>query len=249
MSDGERTTALTVIPNEAVQLGTLRADKGAELLAAATEIATPLGKLIESRKDPQGRPVLYSDISGKRYVRCEGWTTLAAMLGVTPHEVTVTEAPEGVFTAVVELRRLSDGSPVARASAECGAPDETDSTGKPLWASRARYARRSMALTRATAKACRLAFSWVMVLAGYEATPLEEMPAGDGALKLPGAPDKWNGNGGKPLAQVPSDILSKARDWLEKKDARKNAALIQGIDEVLEERRSAEDDGPEAGAA
>lgn len=30
--------------------------------------------------------------------------------------------------------------------------------------------------TRATGKACRLAFSWIMRLAGYEATPAEEMP-------------------------------------------------------------------------
>jgi hypothetical protein len=32
-----------------------------------------------------------------------------------------------------------------------------------------------MAQTRATGKACRLAFSWIMSLAGYEVTPAEEM--------------------------------------------------------------------------
>ena len=32
-----------------------------------------------------------------------------------------------------------------------------------------------MALTRATAKACRLAFSWILVLAKFEPTPAEEM--------------------------------------------------------------------------
>jgi hypothetical protein len=32
-----------------------------------------------------------------------------------------------------------------------------------------------MAQTRATGKACRLAFSWIMSLAGYEPTPAEEM--------------------------------------------------------------------------
>ena len=56
---------------------------------------------------------------------------------------------------------------------ECGTDEKT-------WASRARYARRSMALTRATAKASRLAFSWVMVLAGYEPTPSEEIPEEQG---------------------------------------------------------------------
>ena len=34
-----------------------------------------------------------------------------------------------------------------------------------------------MAETRATGKAMRVALSWVMALAGYEATPAEEMPA------------------------------------------------------------------------
>lgn len=35
---------------------------------------------------------------------------------------------------------------------------------------------RSMAVTRATGKAFRLGFSWVMVMAGYSPTPAEEMP-------------------------------------------------------------------------
>ncbi len=32
-----------------------------------------------------------------------------------------------------------------------------------------------MAITRATGKACRLAFSWIMTLAGYDPTPAEEL--------------------------------------------------------------------------
>ena len=151
-----------------VQLGTLQATTGAGLLEAAASLATPLKALIDSRH-------LSSTISGRSYVRCEGWTAMAAMLGITPHEVSVSEA-DGIYTAIVELRRLTDGAVIGRASAECGAPDELDRHGKPLWAARPRYARRSMALTRATSKACRLAFSWIIVLAGYEATPAEEMP-------------------------------------------------------------------------
>lgn len=148
-----------------VDLGVVRADRPAELVQRATEAADALASVIESRK-------LFSNIQGKKFVRCEGWTTLAAMLGVTPHEIGVTETAEGAFTATVELRRLTDGAPVSRASAECG-PDE------PTWKGRARYARRSMALTRATAKACRLAFSWIMALSGYEVTPAEEMAHDD----------------------------------------------------------------------
>ncbi len=42
--------------------------------------------------------------------------------------------------------------------------------------------------TRATGKACRLAFSWIMKLAGYEPTPAEEMPQPDQPA-APTAPD------------------------------------------------------------
>jgi hypothetical protein len=118
---------------------------------------------------------LASRIQGREYVQVEGWTTLATMLGVTAREVATVET-DGVFTATVELVRMSDGAVISRASAECGSPDELDRRGKPLWANRPRYARRSMAQTRATGKACRLAFSWIMRLAGYEPTPAEEMP-------------------------------------------------------------------------
>lgn len=149
-----------VAPTQAVQMGTLRADSPQAIIEAATAIATPLAELIHSRG-------LAKRISGRDYVVCEGWTTLAVMLGVTPHEVGVVEQ-DGVYTATVELRTMSDGKSIARASAECGADDE-------VWGKRARYARRSMALTRATGKACRMAFSWIMILAGYAATPAEEM--------------------------------------------------------------------------
>ena len=131
-------------------------------------MAGELARMIEAQR-------LWDPINGKKYVKVEGWTTLAVMMGVVPREVSTTEN-DGIYTAVVELVRMSDSACISRASAECGAPDELDRYGKPVWSSRPRYARRSMAQTRATGKACRLAFSWVMSLAGYEPTPLEEMP-------------------------------------------------------------------------
>jgi hypothetical protein len=105
-------------------------------------------------------------IQGKKFVGVEGWTTLAVMLGCVAREVSTTEQ-DGIYIAIVELVRMSDGACISRASAECGEE-------KP-WNTRAKYARRSMAQTRATGKACRLAFSWIMSLAGYEVTPAEEM--------------------------------------------------------------------------
>lgn len=148
-------------PPPIIALGILQGTSPAALMAAASEVAGELARMIEAQR-------LWDPINGKKYVKVEGWTTLAMMMGVVAREVDTTE-DNGIYTAVVELVRMSDGASISRASAECG--DE-----KP-WSTRARYARRSMAQTRATGKACRLAFSWVMSLAGYEPTPFEEMPS------------------------------------------------------------------------
>jgi hypothetical protein len=153
------TTAIVPVAGAMVALGTLQAATPGALVQGATAIAQTLSKVIQDQK-------LFNIIQGKRHVRVEGWTTLGALLGVLPREVSVTEE-WGVYTATVELVRMSDGAVLSRASAECG--DEAP------WCDRPRYSRRSMAITRATGKVCRLAFSWIMALAGYEACPSEEM--------------------------------------------------------------------------
>ena len=74
----------------------------------------------------------------------------------------------------MELVRISDGMVIGKASALVGM-DEKDRNGQLTWGNRNEYARKSMAITRATGKAYRLGFSWIMTLAGYEATPAEEI--------------------------------------------------------------------------
>ena len=161
-------TAIVPVVQAAVSLGTLQAASPAALVQGARALADALADVIERQRLAVG-------IQGRRYVRVEGWTTLGIMLGVVPREVATVEQ-DGIYTATVELVRMHDGACIGRASAECGSDDELDRYGKPVWSSRPRYARRSMAQTRATGKACRLAFSWIMALAGYEPTPAEEMP-------------------------------------------------------------------------
>lgn len=169
-------------------------------IAYASEIARELNTIIDKQK-------LYSYISNKKYVAVEGWTTLAALRGCTPRETSNAIDPnrDGVYIATVELVN-AQGRVIGRASAECGDPDEVDRKGKPVWASRPAYARRSMANTRATSKVCRQVFSWIMVLAGYAATPAEEVPAEgfkdaptqaktgqEGASKPSGDSQSWDG--------------------------------------------------------
>lgn len=164
----QQDAAIMPITQAAVSLGTLQVASARALVDVAREIANALADVIEHQRLAVG-------IQGRKYVKVEGWTTLAVMLGVVAREVQTTEA-DGIYTATVELVRMNDGACISRASAECGSDDELDRYGKPIWSARPRYARRSMAQTRATGKACRLAFSWIMALAGYEPTPAEEMP-------------------------------------------------------------------------
>lgn len=160
MSTSTALAPVATLQPASVSLGVLSASSPAALVDGASQMATELAQVIRSQN-------LATLIQGRYYVQVEGWTTLGVMLGVTAREVSTTEE-DGIYTSIVELVRMGDGAVISRASAECGEE-------KP-WNSRPRYARRSMAQTRATGKACRLAFSWIMRLAGYEATPAEEMP-------------------------------------------------------------------------
>ena len=155
---------VTVEPTEIeqIQMGSLTAQSSQSIVRMASTIATELASIVESQK-------LYTVISGKKFVQVEGWTTMGAMLGITPKERQVIVDENGDYEAHVDLIRNSDGVVVGGASSICGTDEKT-------WASRNRYARRSMAVTRATGKAFRLSYSWIMRLAGYEPTPFEEMP-------------------------------------------------------------------------
>ena len=137
------------------------ASSPAEVIQRASDVATQL-KAVVSR---QG---LISKISNREYPRCEAWTLLGTIVGVFP-VLCWTRKVEGGWEARVEAR-LASGAIVGAAEAECLKSEKN-------WASRDDFALRSMAQTRATAKALRMPLGFVMTLAGYEATPAEEMVA------------------------------------------------------------------------
>lgn len=129
----------------------------------ATEMADVLKDVIEQ----QGLSVSLG--GSKPHVKAEGWATMGSMLGVLPREKEVKELDNGDYFASVELVNVNNGIVIGQGSSICGS-DESN------WRNKPRYARRSMAITRATGKAYRLGFSWIMGLAGYETCPSEEMP-------------------------------------------------------------------------
>ena len=139
-------------------------ERPAQIIERAKEVAEVLMDIIEKKK-------AYVLIGRKKYVKCEGWTAMAGMLKTIPFpEYSRRFERNGIigYEARVLLRR--EGQDIGAGEAECSKAEKN-------WKDKEDFQLRSMALTRATGKACRLAFSWIMVLAGYESTPAEEMNA------------------------------------------------------------------------
>lgn len=110
-------------------------------------------------------------IQGKRYVRVEGWQAIANAHGCMASSRDV-ERVAGGFRCIGEVRRIDTGAVVSTAEGFVGDDEKT-------WADRPEYAKRAMCQTRAISRACRSAFAHVVVMmkAGLETTPAEEVPA------------------------------------------------------------------------
>jgi hypothetical protein len=113
---------------------------------------------------------LYMDIQGKKYLQLEAWQLLGKFCNV--HGVVETVQPVEYFGAKgfesKAIVRDSDGVVIAAAEAIC-MDDEPNWKGKPL------FQLKSMAQTRALSKAFRSSLSFIVSIAGYAPTPLEEM--------------------------------------------------------------------------
>jgi len=137
-----------------------------------------------------------SDIQGKRYVCVEGWQAIAIAHGCTASACGVQRVPGGV-KAIGQVRRMSDGAVIAEAEGFVGEDEPTwfggtvkswkwgQQRGEKVWydkelPKRPEYAIRAMAQTRAISRACRSAFAHVVVMmnAGLQTTPAEEIPHG-----------------------------------------------------------------------
>jgi hypothetical protein len=156
--DAEGTQELALASQTPATL--FRTDDPVQVLQRATETANAL-------KDVLQRQNMLQNIQGRDHVKVEGWTTLGAMLGVTP-VCAWTRPVEKGWEARVEARTL-DGRIIGAAEAECLRSEST-------WKNRDDYALRSMAQTRATSKALGSVLRFVVTLAGYSGTPAEEMP-------------------------------------------------------------------------
>ena len=110
------------------------------------------------------------NIQGRKYVKCEGWMSIATAHGCIASSRSV-ERVEGGWTAIGEIRRMSDGVLLSQAEGFVGKDEKR-------WGQADEYACRAMAQTRAISRACRAAFAHVVVLidGGLSTTPAEEVP-------------------------------------------------------------------------
>lgn len=158
-----------MVPVQPGQAIVATATDPAGMVAVATRLADVLADIVERKK-------LYATINGRRYPTVEAWATIARLDNVVAREGRpAVKNDDGSWEAFAELIRLSDGVEIGKSSALCGDPQD-----RP-WNSRADYQKRSMAQTRATSRAFRQQYSWIMALAGYEPTPAEEMPRDEGS--------------------------------------------------------------------
>lgn len=152
-----------VVPQNGAALIASKSPNAAELYRHATDVAGACGEIVKRTAQA---------IQGRKYVRVEGWQAIATTYGCVASARDVERVATG-FRAIGEVRRMSDGAVLATAEGFVG-DDE------PTWASRAEYANRAMAQTRAISRACRSAFAFVVVLIDSElsTTPAEEVPDG-----------------------------------------------------------------------
>lgn len=135
------------------------------MMTVAVAQATALADIIQSQN-------MSTRIGKKDHINIEGWQTLGAMVGVFASVQWTKELlNEDGTNAGWEARALAttpDGKTVGAAEAECRRTEKT-------WKTRDSYALRSMAQTRAQSKALRGPLGFIVHIAGYSATPEEEM--------------------------------------------------------------------------
>lgn len=130
----------------------------------------------------------------KEHVYVEGWLTISRVQNEEPHAKVEEVIRDAQGNETIRARGwLTDrhGRVVAEAEAYV-------STEEPNWKGKPFYARASMAQTRAIAKAMRLRHAWVMVMAGYDPTPAEEI---DGLYQQNAGPHEQPSNPPKPLVR------------------------------------------------
>lgn len=139
----------------------------------AIDYARRCAQALATVLDPAGMTIAVG--GDRRHVRVEGWQTLGAMTGHSARVVWCREYSDADRGDGWEARaEVVDG-----AGRVVGAGEGMCLRTEKRWRDADEYAIRSMAQTRAISRSLSSVLRHVIVLAGYEGTPAEEMPAED----------------------------------------------------------------------
>lgn len=134
-------------------------------LAFAMKAADALMKAVQQKP----KPVM---IRGEQYLEYGDWQTLARFFGATASvawtKPLFNQKGDAIRGYEARAEVLHNGVVISAAEAMCLRAERN-------WSDRDEFMLRSMAQTRASAKALRNAYGWVAELAGMKATPAEEM--------------------------------------------------------------------------
>ena len=122
-------------------------------------------------KDIVTQASLIQKIQGNDYMKFEGWQTVAKFYNTQAGIEWTKPVEENGKIEGFEARayvKNEKGEIISTAESYCGRDEKT-------WKDKPIFAIRSMAQSRASAKALRQVYAWVVVLAGYKPTPAEEM--------------------------------------------------------------------------
>ena len=140
----------------------------ADFVAKSQEYAKALVDVVETQN-------LFALIQGKKYVTFEGWQLLGSMLptAITPQTEWTTELRDEATGETLGYKTRVVAKDVN--GNERGAAESVCMYAERNWNGKDANALMSMAQTRASSKALRMALSSIVKLAGYEPTPKEEM--------------------------------------------------------------------------
>ena len=212
-------TAL-IVPPANISLAIQRAPE--VVLAEAAKAAQALRDVIERKPNK-------CVINGKTFLQFEDWQTLGRFYGITSAARSTNYLEQGRvrgYECHAEALLVSADQVIGSAQAMC-MDDEMKWHDKPL------YQLRSMAQTRAQAKALRGVLAWVAVLAGYSPTPAEEM---DGVRSAATAPDVTK--------RIPPSRVDQHCSWIA--NAPNEGQLRESYFVAVREARTAKDRSAEA---
>lgn len=188
-----------------------------KMIADAENAANALMSVVARKRDE-----LEVSISGRKHLKVEAWETLAYFCGISAKIVETRPVYDEIseaqgFEATAEAIRLADCAVISSARAMClNNEDNWNMRPKYEWENGQRrqvgevavptFQLQSMAQTRAIGKVLRNVLAFIVVLAGYEGTPAEEMTGDERRANGNG---HTNGNGKDP--QPKQDAQTQAR--------------------------------------